>query len=186
MVGTTRGKNEEVDNKYIIWTLRYWYHAAKLKFQPVISPENFEFDVFVSYSDKDDFVEEELIPKLQDEFNFRVMMHGLCFPAGGHITDSIHMAVTTSRKTLVVITKNMLNSHWCNYELMMARREAIRRGRQVLVFLFLEDLEHSEMTSNIASYIRESTYIAYPPDPRHRRVFWRKLADDLGADVPFS
>ncbi|RUS74258.1 hypothetical protein EGW08_017977 [Elysia chlorotica] len=101
------------------WTLRYWYHAARLKFQPVISPEQFEFDVFVSYSDKDDFVEEELIPRLQDEFNFRVMMHGLCFPAGGHITDSIHTAVTTSRKTLVVITKNMLRSHWCNYELMV-------------------------------------------------------------------
>ncbi|RUS74257.1 hypothetical protein EGW08_017976 [Elysia chlorotica] len=168
------------------WTLRYWYHAAKLKFQPVISPENYQFDVFVSYSDKDDFVEEELIPRLQDEFNFRVMMHGLNFPAGGHITDSIHTAVTTSRKTLVVITKNMLRSHWCNYELMMARRETIRRGKQVLVFLFLEDLTYSEMTSGIASYIRESTYITYPPEPCYRDAFWRKLVDDLRKDVVFT
>ncbi|KAK3729260.1 hypothetical protein RRG08_011627 [Elysia crispata] len=168
------------------WTLRYWYHAARLKFQPVVSPEDFDFDVFVSYSDKDDFVEEELIPRLQDEYNFRVMMHGLCFPAGAHITDSVHTAVTTSRKTLVVITKNMLRSHWCNYELMMARREEIRRGKQVLVFLFLEDLTYSEMTSNTAAYVQESTYITYPPEPRYRSAFWRKLADDLRADVTFS
>ncbi|KAK3762967.1 hypothetical protein RRG08_061657 [Elysia crispata] len=113
------------------WTLRYWYHAARLKFQPVVSPEDFDFDVFVSYSDKDDFVEEELIPRLQDEYNFRVMMHGLCFPAGAHITDSVHTAVTTSRKTLVVITKNMLRSHWCNYELMVSRSR-FKKGRTSL------------------------------------------------------
>ncbi|KAK3784917.1 hypothetical protein RRG08_012337 [Elysia crispata] len=62
---------------------------------------------------------QKLIPRLQDEFNFHVMMHGLCFPAGAHITNSIHLAVTTSRKTVVMITKNMLRSHWCNYELMI-------------------------------------------------------------------
>ena len=75
-----------------------------------------ELDIFLSSVS----LYQVLIPRLQDEFNFRVMMHGLCFPAGAHITDSIHMAVTTSRKTLVVITKNMLRSHWCNYELMVS------------------------------------------------------------------
>ncbi|GFO25575.1 toll-like receptor e [Plakobranchus ocellatus] len=165
------------------WTLRYWYHAAKLTMLQSLPDDQFEHDVFVSYSIKDDFVEEVLIPCLQNDFNLRVHLHGLHFSAGGQITDSIYRAVTTSRKTLVVITKNMLGSYWCNYELMMARREAITRGRQVLVFLFLEPMSSWEVSSDIASYVRESTYIAYPPDTAHREAFWNKLASDLGADV---
>ncbi|GFN73855.1 toll-like receptor 2 [Plakobranchus ocellatus] len=156
-------------------TLRYWYYAAKLKVNPQLPDLIFENDVFVSYSNKDDFVEE-------NEFNLRVHLHGLHFPVGEQIVDSIHRAVTTSRKTLVVVTKNMLRSYWCNYELMIARREAITRGRQLLVFLFLEPMSSWEVSAEIASYVRESTYIAYPPDPAHRQMFWNKLADDLGAN----
>ncbi|GFO25571.1 toll-like receptor e [Plakobranchus ocellatus] len=166
------------------WTLRHWYHAAKMTVRPSLPVTEYEYDVFVSYSDKDDFVEEVLIPRLQDQYNLRVHLHGLHFRAGDPIADSIHRAVSTSRKTLVVITKNMLRSHWCNYELMVSRREAIARGRQVQVFLFLEPMSSWEVSSDIASYVRESTYIAYPPDPAYRQAFWNKLAHDLGANAP--
>ncbi|CAG5122029.1 unnamed protein product [Candidula unifasciata] len=166
------------------WTLRYWYHAAKLKIysNPDKISEEFDYDVFVSYASDDvDFVLQELSPHLSAERHLKLLVHGENFQTGRHITDNIYMAVRQSHKTLVVLTKNMLKSHWCTYELQMARMESINTGRDVLVFLLLEEIPAHLMSVNMLSYIKTSTYISYPREAQHRDVFWNKLAADLRA-----
>ncbi|CAL1536886.1 unnamed protein product [Lymnaea stagnalis] len=63
----------------------------------------------------------------------------------------------------------------------MAREEAVNTGRSVLVFLFLDDIPTSEMSMEVVSYIKTSTYIAYPKDDQHKETFWDKLANDIRA-----
>uniref|UniRef100_A0A0B6ZFE5 TIR domain-containing protein n=1 Tax=Arion vulgaris TaxID=1028688 RepID=A0A0B6ZFE5_9EUPU len=109
------------------------------------------------------------------------MVHGETFQAGRHIADNIYTAIRQSRKTLVLVTKHLLTSHWCTYELQMARMESISTGRNVLVFLFLEDIPANMVNIDVKSYIKTSTYIMYPKEITHREAFWNKLADDLRA-----
>ncbi|KAH9503954.1 hypothetical protein Btru_067447 [Bulinus truncatus] len=163
------------------WTLRYWYHAAKIKISSERHSDTsrFKYDVFVSYANKDiEFVLQELCPKLQER-NIKVFLHGEKFKVGRYITDNIYKAVVKSRKTLVVITSHMLASHWCNYELQMAKQEGSSRGRNVLVFLFLEEIPSSKLGATVLAHIQSSTYIIYPKLPQHKVAFWDKLADDL-------
>ncbi|XP_012934819.1 toll-like receptor 4 [Aplysia californica] len=166
------------------WTLRYWYHAARSRIDAGRSTSSdesrFEFDVFVSYAHDDtDFVRQHLKPQLEDRRGLRLMVHGERFQAGRHISDNIYMAVAGSRRTLVVLTRSLLASHWCIYELQMAQQEAVSTGRNVLVFLFKEDIPARELDRHVLSYIRTNTYIAYPRDRRHYKAFWDKLAQDL-------
>ncbi|BFZ02644.1 hypothetical protein BsWGS_05683 [Bradybaena similaris] len=165
------------------WTLRYWYHAAKMKIYTAHKiSEEFEYDVFVSYASDDvDFVLQELSPELSGQRRLKLLVHGENFQTGRHIADNIYMAVRQSRKTLVILTTNMLRSHWCNYELQMARLESINTGRDVLVILFLEEIPPNTMSVNMLSYIKTSTYISYPQEAQHRDAFWNKLAADLRA-----
>ncbi|KAK7004727.1 TLR cluster3 member 2 [Biomphalaria glabrata] len=163
------------------WTLRYWYHAAKSKISSTreVDVKDFKYDVFVSYANSDiDFILQELIPKLKER-GIRVLVHGEKFKVGRYITDNIYKAVVKSRKTLIVITKHMLDSYWCKYELQMARMQSVSTGRDVLVFLFLEDIPSSKLGPEVLAHVKSSTYINYPKLPQHKGAFWDKLADDL-------
>lgn len=64
---------------------------------------------------------QELSPELSGERRLKLLVHGENFQTGRHIADNIYMAVRQSRKTLVILTMNMLKSHWCNYELQVWR-----------------------------------------------------------------
>ncbi|CAL1536889.1 unnamed protein product [Lymnaea stagnalis] len=164
------------------WTLRYWYHAAKFYVHHKASPEMYEYDVFISYENGDvKFVLEELCPKLRDERKIKVLIHGENFQVGRQIADNIYMAVTQCRKTLVILTRRLLASKWCKYELQMARLESINTGFNVLIFLLMDEIPTHEINVEVMSYIKSSMYIAYPKDPNHRKAFWDKLAHDIKA-----
>ncbi|KAH9503955.1 hypothetical protein Btru_067448 [Bulinus truncatus] len=163
------------------WTFRYWYHAAKSKMSAYKKTDKslYTYDVFVSYASADiDFILEELCPKLKER-NVKLLIHGEKFKVGRYIADNIYEALVNSRRTLLVVTKHLLASHWCNYELQMARLESISTGRDVLVFIFLEEIPTTELGKQVLSHIRSSTYMVYPKVLQQRVPFWDKLADDL-------
>lgn len=61
----------------------------------------------------------------------------------------------------------------------MARMQSVSTGRDVLVFLFLEDIPSSKLGPEVLAHVKSSTYINYPKLPQHKGAFWDKLADDL-------
>ncbi|CAL1538122.1 unnamed protein product, partial [Lymnaea stagnalis] len=169
------------------WKLRYLYYAAYLRLKSADQQEQSEqyrYDVFVSYTYKDEqFVLSELMPELRNR-GLRLLVHGRDFVAGDFIASNIVTAVKESRKTLVVLTRNLLASTWCNYELQMSNKESVHTGRQILVFLLKESISTRELGAELTYHIRNSTYIM---DPRSEGVveeavveqFWSKLAMDL-------
>ncbi|XP_059140379.1 toll-like receptor 4 [Physella acuta] len=169
------------------WKIRYMYYAAYLRFSNRNSPASskaFVYDVFISYSSEDDtFVTEEVVTELRKR-NLKLHVHGRDFVAGAYIASNILTAVKESRRTLVVLTRNLLGSKWCDYELQMANMEAVDTGRPVLVFLLKDAISNREMGSDLLNHIRNNTYIQYPTnssgqDGDAMTVFWDKLAHDL-------
>ncbi|KAI8780577.1 toll receptor 2 type-2, partial [Biomphalaria glabrata] len=47
----------------------------------------------------------------------KIHVHGRDFAVGEYIASNIAAAVINSRKTLAILTRGLLSSHWCNYEL---------------------------------------------------------------------
>uniref|UniRef100_A0A2C9LCR7 TIR domain-containing protein n=1 Tax=Biomphalaria glabrata TaxID=6526 RepID=A0A2C9LCR7_BIOGL len=83
------------------------------------------------------------------ERKLSVLVHGRDFAVGEFIASNIVTAVKESRKTLVVLTRNFLNSTWCNFEMHMANMESVHTGRPVLVFLIKESIPTTELTSDL-------------------------------------
>ena len=80
-----------------------------------------EFDVFISYSHFDkDFVEDFLVPKLEDESNidmkYQCLLHVRDFEPGRAIMDQINEAVDSSACTIIVLSKNFVESQWARHE----------------------------------------------------------------------
>ncbi|XP_012946304.1 toll-like receptor 4 [Aplysia californica] len=169
------------------WKLRYFYYAAYIlcKEREKTKEEEFQFDVFISYASPDEqFVLRSVVPELTRR-GVKPHVHGRHFTAGDYIASNIVSAVKNSRKTLVILTEQMLDSYWCTYELQMANLESVHSGRRVLVFLLKDNIPRSRLGLQLLYHIRNNTYMPYPTagsqgrNPEVITAFWDKMARDL-------
>ncbi|HEY0347590.1 MAG TPA: TIR domain-containing protein [Pyrinomonadaceae bacterium] len=79
----------------------------------------FEYDVFISYSRHDqEWVRDELL-KIVEEVGLRAFVDFRDFKSGAPSIKEMERGVTTSRKTLLVLTPNYIKSEWCEIESIM-------------------------------------------------------------------
>src|SRR6185503_2300502 len=79
----------------------------------------FEYDVFISYSSHDkEWVREELL-KIIEEVGLRVFIDFRDFQGGAPSIKEMERGITTSRKTLLVLTPDYVESEWCEIESIM-------------------------------------------------------------------
>ena len=87
----------------------------------IIEEEVKPFHAFISYASQDrQWVKERLIKYLEKRRNLKLFVASRDFIAGKLITANIHSAITTSAKTVFVISKSFLKSEWCLEEFSMA------------------------------------------------------------------
>ena len=168
------------------WDLRYLYYSIKLRINGnkiLINQEDdedYKFDAFVSYaSENARFVKNDLVPELEDRRQFRLLVHDRDFRAGEFVNDNIMQAITSSRKTLILMSKGFLKSEWCIFEMNMARMESIKTGRNVVCLIKLEDVPVDGLPLEILDIIRQQTYIERPTNEDHMDMFWDRVQSAL-------
>ena len=146
----------------------------------------YEYDAFVAYHKNDlAWVRNELYQNLDkmdgqgvtdDQPRFRLCIHDRDSIPGDAIEENILRAIESSRKTIVVLSRNFLQSVWCEFELQIARKECIEKGRNLIIAVMLEELPvDSKMSSSVRRLIRANTYIEWPQDLGARNRFWDKM-----------
>ncbi|XP_041980164.1 toll-like receptor Tollo [Aricia agestis] len=131
------------------------------------------YDVFVSYSSKDEaWVMEKLAPELErGNPSYKLYLPYRDFPVGGYIpADNIREAVESSRRTIMVLSENFLNSEWCRYDFKTAHHQVLRDRRKRLIVVLLGDVPQKDLDPDIRLYLKTSTYFHWG-DKR----FWEKL-----------
>ena len=88
-------------------------------------------------------------------------------------------SVQRSRRTLVVLTRALLASDWCHYELQMALMEAAYTGRDVLLFLLYEHVPAEELSRDVLANLQATVYIEFPHEELNKDPFWARLAQAL-------
>ena len=169
------------------WNLRYMYYMAKNKYQrqtTVTQSEEgaYKYDAFISYEDKDRFfVHEDLLKMLEEESGFKLCIHKRDFLPGIDISENITSAIHNSRKVIVIMSHNYLDSYWCMFEYNMSRLESIysRNKENILYLVFLEQLSAKDLPLIILELVQTQSYIEYPNDEYGNTVFWDKLRDAL-------
>ena len=150
------------------------------------SEEEYEYDAFVSFhSDDHDWVSDELQKNLDrtqanaetdDDLRFRFCIHERDFVPGGLIEENILRSIEASRKTIVVLSRNFLQSVWCEFELQIARKECIERGRDLIIAVMLEPLpDDTKISSSVERLVRKNTYIEWPTEEVERNHFWEQM-----------
>ena len=87
---------------------------------------NFDYDVFVSYASVElPWVREHLMVELQDRLGLRLCVHERDFIPGKNIVDNIADCVQSSKKILMVFSKDFVRSQWCQFELAYCLRHVM-------------------------------------------------------------
>lgn len=172
------------------WKLQYlWYMATNWRkrtgYQSLESAAEkpFGHDAFVSYEDAHlSFVREQIIPRLETESGLKLCIDKREFIPGLFITDNILHAITSSRKTVVLLSRAFLKSKWCMYELNMARMEGIYNGRDVLVLVLMEEIPTRQLPPEIIDVFHKHTYIEMTQNPHGQALFWERIVAAIKSD----
>ncbi|CAG2244774.1 Toll-like receptor 4 [Mytilus edulis] len=142
----------------------------------------YEYDAFISYENKDRvFVHEKLLHCLEHEAGLKLCIHKRDFLPGNDIAANITSAIHNSRKVVIVMSHNYLDSYWCMFEYNMAKVESIysRNKENILFLVFLEQMAPNVLPMMVLELVQSSSYIEYPNDEFGDTVFWDRLREVL-------
>ena len=170
-----------------VWVFGQW--GARLCYAGPAADNETEkmYDAYVAYSLKDEaFVGQVLCPELEHggggDPGHRLCLHYRDFPQNGYVADSIVDAVSTSRRTIIVLSKHFLLHEWARYDVKSALADALRRGggRGRAIILFLGgDIPDRELDPDLRLILKASTKIHWSD-----RMFWEKLRFHMPPGVP--
>ena len=100
------------------------------------------YDAFLSYSHHDaDFVEQCLLPGLESPENpddkFKCLIHTRDWNVGEMIPDQILHSVESSRRTIIVLSRNYIEAVWTKLEFRAAHTQALKDNTQAVSYTHL-------------------------------------------------
>lgn len=127
------------------------------------------FDAYVSYCVKDEtFVTQVLAPRLESQFS--LLLHYRDFNVSSYVADTILEATESTKRTIVVLSRNFLNSEWCRFEFKTALHEVLKDRRRRLIVILVGDLTPPEVDGELRLYLKTSTCLHWGDS-----LFWQKL-----------
>ncbi|XP_057337981.1 protein toll-like [Microplitis mediator] len=131
------------------------------------------FDAFISFSHKDEeFIAYELVPKLRQGPNpLKLCVNYHSWVAGEWVPQQISKSVDQSRRIIIVLSPNYLDSIWGKLEFRAAHNRALDEGRARVIVILYGGIQPSDIADpELKAYLNMNTYVQWE-DP----WFWDKL-----------
>lgn len=161
-------------------SLRVWFYSkygVRLCNFRAASAKQYEdrdklYDGFVCYSPKDEeWVVQSLAPEL--ETSFQLCLHYRDLPHAAylqHAAPAVLEAAEASRRVIIILTRNFLQTEWSRFELRQAIHEALKGRVFKLVILEEGSLPEAELDPELRPYLKTGERIFW-----EEKRFWEKL-----------
>ncbi|CAH1798823.1 unnamed protein product [Owenia fusiformis] len=143
----------------------------------------FNYHGFLSYSSNDDIsIIVKIQEKIEEEFGLCLVIHQRDFIPGELINTNIIHFIEASRKVIILMSNNYLESRWCNFEFELSRNKRLDATYDTMVMILLHDLKDlnkDKISSSLKSYLGQETFLQWPKDSSQNPAFWLRLKEAL-------
>ncbi|KOC65708.1 Protein toll [Habropoda laboriosa] len=163
-------------------TLRTWA-ASRCGLRACYKTAAFEeqekpFDAYISYSAVDEaFVSTILVPGL--ETSYRLCLHYRDLGAGSNVADAVAEAADSSRRTILVLSKNFLHGEWARFEFKAALRDALKGKGRSVILLLVGGVCPRDLDADLKKRISSHTVLVWGD-----KLFWQTPAIAAAAAAP--
>ncbi|XP_041457357.1 toll-like receptor 7 [Lytechinus variegatus] len=145
------------------------------------------FDAYVSHHEDDrPFVQDEMLPRLEDENGFDLCVSFRNFRLGSNLLENVSSAQDVSRAIIFVINERFMQNGQCRLELEMASRRMLEddeeNGRRLLVLIMMDVLAPELVNNTLRMLLNHVAYLEWDPVAEER--CWGQLVATLRAMVP--
>ncbi|KAH8249189.1 hypothetical protein KR032_007047 [Drosophila birchii] len=131
-----------------------------------------KFDAFLCFTHKDEHLIEDYVEKLEEgQRKFRLCFYLRDWQVGASIPECIIQSVKDSRRIIILMTKNFLESTWGKLEFRLALHTTSKDRCKRLIVIVYPDVENfDDLDSELKAYMVLNTYLK-----RDSPNFWNKL-----------
>lgn len=86
-------------------------------------------------------------------------------------------------QVIFVLSRNFVNSEWCNYELYFAQQRAMGKTFSDIILVVKEPIDPSSLPSKyckLKKMLSTKTYLEWPQQVNQQQFFWAQLKSVLG------
>ena len=100
-----------------------------------------KYDAFIAYNQEDiAFVKDKILRPLENmDPSYNICIHHRDFEIGDWITNNIIKSVTASKRTIIVLSQEFINSQWCRFEFAQAHLRLIQDQSFKIIVIAMED-----------------------------------------------
>ncbi|XP_028414781.1 protein toll-like [Dendronephthya gigantea] len=131
------------------------------------------YDAFVSFNIRDKvWVEKTLQEKLEKDHNppYKLCVHYRDFIPGAPIAETILDCVKKSRRMIMVLSRNFIQSEWCMLEFRAAHRRVLKGRVNYLIVVLFDDVDVDSLDDELKLYLKTNTYLSV-----ESKWFWQQL-----------
>ena len=174
-----------------VWRARFQNRRPKkcsLKLfppEPAVVPQDGKsvmYDAFISHSDADaDFVKNTFTNELENtEPTYKLILSSRDYETvGNYAGDFIMHSIETSRKTVLIITRNFLDNEWCKFSFKAAHLEALKELKYRIVVVMVGDVSENDFDTDLSALVKGAPSLHFED-----KAFWNKLHAALPASKP--
>lgn len=112
-------------------------------------------------------------------------------PTGISISQAILNSVTSSKRTILVVSNAFAKSQWCRWETQLAefnnlyfRHDNIDSPDDTLLVIKLEKLDKKCITPTLKYLLKTRIYLEWSDDREKQKEFWNKIRTTLSTPKP--
>ncbi len=144
--------------------------------QEVMSQDKCPMTAFVLHVNEQDWITNQLVPKMEVQWGWKLVLDFRDFIPGKLKTASIQKAIKESDITIILLNKKFLHNGLCVYGTELVVQKERNHGRDCAVLCEMESVCLNEMFPAILYlYVEDKRELKWPQDSKNYSKFWSAL-----------